>query len=159
IERIMRNETGESVPRRTRIALGLAASLILIGPIVGGAVTAPPTATASQAPGRTPLSTPDSQVAFQVVSVKQNVSGGVFARVDLRSPGRFSAVNVPAALLIRIAYGLSEFEVVGGPSWLASDRYDVIASSGGDATVDRKRAMLRQALLERFTLSTHTETR
>jgi uncharacterized protein (TIGR03435 family) len=160
IERIMRNETGEAVPRWTRIALGIVASLILIGPIAAGAVTAPPGPTPSQAPGRAPLSTPpNAQFAFQAVSVKQNVSGSVFARVDVRSPGRFTAVNVPAALLVRFAYGLEDFEVVGGPRWLESDRYDVVASSGGDATVDQKRAMLRQVLQDRFNLLTHTETR
>jgi bla regulator protein BlaR1 len=159
IERIMRNETGDAVPRRTRIALGIAASLILIVPIIGGAVTAPPGATPSQAPARPPLSTTNSALAFQAVSVKQNVSGSVFSRVDVRSPGRFSAVNVPAALLIRFAYGLEDFAVVGGPRWLESDHYDVVASSNGDATIDQKRAMLRQALQERFSLSSHAETR
>jgi uncharacterized protein (TIGR03435 family) len=157
IERIMRNETGEPVSRRTRIALGMAASLILIVPIVAGAVTAPPDAIASQAPGRPPLSTTNSPLAFQAVSVKQNVSGSVFARVDVRSPGRFTAVNVPAAVLIRLAYGLEEFEVVGGPRWLESDRYDLVASTNGDATLDQKRAMVRQVLEERFSLSAHRE--
>lgn len=160
IERIMRNETGKAVSRPTRTALGLAATLILIVPIIGGAITAPPGATASQAPGRPPLSTPpNAQPAFQAVSVKQNVSGSVFARVEVRSPGRFTAVNVPAALLVRFAYGLEDFEVVGGPRWLESDRYDVVASSGGEATVDQKRAMLRQVLQERFKLSARSEKR
>ncbi len=159
IERIMRNETGEAVPRRTRIALGIAASLIVIVPIVGGAMTAPPGATPSQATARPPLSTTNSPLTFQAVSVKQNVSGSVFARVEVRSPGRFTAINVPAALLVRFAYGLEDFEVVGGPRWLESDRYDVVASSGGDATIDQKRAMLRQVLQERFSLSSHAETR
>jgi len=159
IERIMRNETGEAVPRRMRIVLAIAASLILIGPLTVGAVTAPPHTTAFQAAGRPPISTAPSQLAFQAVSVKQNVSGGMFARVDVRAPGRFTAVNVPAATLVRIAYGLGDFELVGEPRWLTADRYDVVASSSGDATIDQKRAMLRQVLQDRFNLSAHTETR
>jgi uncharacterized protein (TIGR03435 family) len=159
IERIMRNQTGQAVPRRMRIALSVVASMILIVPIGVGAMTAPTDPTASQASGRPPLSTPNSQLAFQAVSVKQNVSGSVFARVDVRSPGRFTAVNVPAALLVRFAYGLEDFQVVGGPRWLESDRFDVVASSAGEATVDQKRAMLRQVLQDRFNLSAHTETR
>jgi len=79
--------------------------------------------------------------------------------MDTRSPGRFTAVNVPAALLVRFAYGLEEFELVGRPGWLESDRYDVVAASNGDATLDQKRAMLRRVLQERFNLSVHTETR
>src|SRR5262249_49495983 len=129
IERIMRNEKGEAVSRRTRIALGIAASLVLIVPIVAGAVTATPDTTASQAPGRPSLASTNSQLAFQAISIKQNVSGSPFARVDMRSPGRFTAVNISATQLIRVAYGLGDFEVFGGPPWLESDRYDVIASS------------------------------
>jgi uncharacterized protein (TIGR03435 family) len=158
IERIMRNETGEAVPRRTRIALGIAASLILIAPIIGGAVSAPPGDAAAQAPAPLPRPTPNSQAAFEAVAVKQNVSGGPFGRIDVRSPGRFTAINVPAGALVRFAYGLEEFEVAGAPRWLESDRYDVVASSGGEATIDQKRAMLRQVLRDRFNLSAHTET-
>jgi len=159
IERIMRNETGEAVSRRTRIALGIAASLVLIAPIAAGAVTAAPDATTVQASGRASLPTNNSQLAFQAVSVKQNVSGSVVSRVDVRSPGRFTAVNVPAAVLIQFAYGVEDFEVVGGPAWLKSDHYDVIASAGAEATLDQKRAMLQQALRERFDLTMHSETR
>ena len=159
IERIMRNESGKAVSRQTRIALAIVAWLILIGPVVAGAVTAPPGPIPSQAPGRPPMPTPNAPLAFQAVSVKQNVSGTVFSRVDVRSPGRFTAVNVPPAVLIQIAYGLEDFEIVGGPRWLESDRYDVVASSGGEATLDQKRAMLRQVLQERFNLTAHSETR
>jgi bla regulator protein BlaR1 len=158
IERIMRNETGEAISRRTRIVLGIAASLVLIAPIVAGAVTAAPDTTTLQAPGRPSLPT-NSQLAFQAVSVKQNVSGSLMSRLDVRSPGRFTAVNVPAAVLIQFAYGLEDFEVVGGPGWLQSDHYDVIASAGAEATLVQKRAMLQQLLRERFNLTTHNETR
>ncbi|HEX7798356.1 MAG TPA: TIGR03435 family protein, partial [Vicinamibacterales bacterium] len=87
------------------------------------------------------------------------VSGSVFTRMDTRSPGRFTAINVPASLLVRFAYGLEEFEVTGGPGWLQSDHYDVVASAGATATLDQKRAMLQQVLRERFNLTTHSETR
>jgi bla regulator protein blaR1 len=154
IERIMRNETGEAVARQTRIALGIAGSLIVIGPIAIGAVTAPVPATARQTPRP-----PTPAVAFEAVSVKPNIAGGMFARVDERSPGRFTAINVPVALLVRFAYGLEDFEVAGGPRWLETDRYDVVASAGGEATTDQKRAMLRQVLQDRFKLAAHTERR
>ena len=159
IERIMRNETGEAVSRRTRIGLGVTASLTLIVPIVAGAVTAPPVPTVPRAAGALVQSTRNPPVEFQAVSVKQNVSGSMFTRLEVRSPERFTAVNVPAAVLIQFAYGLEDFEIIGAPRWLQSDRYDVIASSGGSATLDQKRAMLRQVLQERFQLTAHSETR
>jgi uncharacterized protein (TIGR03435 family) len=122
-------------------------------------VTAPPSPTVVQTAGRPSPAPTNSQLAFQAVSVKQNVSGIMINRVDVRSPGRFTATNVPAAELVRFAYGLEDFEIVGAPRWLETDRFDVVASSGGDATVDQKRAMLRQVLQDRFSLSAHTETR
>ena len=156
IERIMRNDTGQSVSRRMRTALGIAASLMVIGPTLVGAVTASPAPAALQQPRSLPTSAP---TAFEAVSVKQNVSGGMFPRVDTRAPGRFAAINVPAALLVRFAYGLEDFEIAGAPRWLESERYDIIASAGGAATLEQKRAMLRQVLEDRFKLSAHTEQR
>jgi uncharacterized protein (TIGR03435 family) len=73
--------------------------------------------------------------------------------------GRVNGTNVTAAALIRFAYGLPDFQVSGGPEWLASDRFDVVAKAEGDPPLAEKRLMLRRLLAERFKLAAHTETR
>jgi uncharacterized protein (TIGR03435 family) len=50
-------------------------------------------------------------------------------------------------------------QVVGGPEWIDSERYDVIAKAEGRPTMSQVHAMLRTLLTERFALKTHTETR
>jgi uncharacterized protein (TIGR03435 family) len=61
--------------------------------------------------------------------------------------------------LIRFAYDLPGFQVSGGPSWLDSVRFDVVAKAEGDVSLEQKRLMLRTLLAERFKLLTHKETR
>ena len=50
-------------------------------------------------------------------------------------PGRFTATGVPLADLIRYAYGFnalaSQSQVVDGPSWMATARFDIVSTSTG----------------------------
>jgi len=101
--------------------------------------------------------------AFEVASIKPNRS------VDTRrggalQPGRFLQTNVTLLQLIRQAY---PGEIVGGPSWIGSDRFDVDAKGSFDMTAylptaDRSKSvymMLRSLLADRFQLKVHDETR
>src|SRR5690348_5838631 len=63
-------------------------------------------------------------------STLAQMSGGV-----LRS-GRYELRNATMVDLIRTAYGVTDDKVVGGPSWLATDRFDVIAKTSAAATAD-----------------------
>jgi uncharacterized protein (TIGR03435 family) len=97
--------------------------------------------------------------AFEAASVRPNTSGNAGWRLQPQPGGRLSGTNVPAAALIRFAYNLPDFQIFGGPGWLASDRFDIAAKAEGDPPIDQKRLMLRRLLAERFKLTTHTETR
>src|ERR1051325_980896 len=61
--------------------------------------------------------------------------------------------------LIKTAYGIDADNVVGGPTWLESDRFDVIAKTPPTATRGNARAMLQTLLADRFKLVVHTDTR
>jgi bla regulator protein blaR1 len=124
---------------------------------------------ASPAPAQTP--------SFEVASIKPNNSGD--GRVMLgNQPGRFTATNVTVRLLIRNAYQLQDFQISGGPSWLNSDHYDIVAKIDpavqesiaaarggiGPAAIPGQGAnplqlMIRSLLAERFKLAAHTETK
>jgi uncharacterized protein (TIGR03435 family) len=69
--------------------------------------------------------------------------------------------NAPLDAVIRSAYQLKEFQLLGGPGWMRSDRFDINAAAPGDGEVPfvRLRAMLQTLLAERFSLVTHRETR
>jgi bla regulator protein blaR1 len=158
IERIMKNETGEAVATWKKIALGIAAVVALVAPVAAGMRGAVAQGRAqSQAPA--PRGADDARVAFQAASVKPNASGAVGTRLDPAEGGRFAATNATLSILMRFAYDLPEFRVAGGPAWLNTDRFDIVASADGTPSLAQKRLMLRALLDERFHVAAHTETR
>jgi uncharacterized protein (TIGR03435 family) len=103
-------------------------------------------------------STPPAR-SFDAVSIKRNMSGET--RIRFETPlGRLNAINVPLRFAIRQAYRLPEARVIGGPAWLDTDRFDIVATATGDGiTSDVVRQMLRTALADRFGLVLHNETK
>jgi uncharacterized protein (TIGR03435 family) len=97
--------------------------------------------------------------AFEVASIKRNNSGDGMTTRGFQPGGRMTFVNVPARQMIISAYQLQPFQVIGGPSWLTADRFDVIAKAPEGATPEQTNLMLRSLLAERFKLRVHTETR
>jgi uncharacterized protein (TIGR03435 family) len=109
---------------------------------------------------------------FEVASVKPNTktiqdlaaasSGRGSALVTgVRSypGGRWTATWVPVRTLLLTAFDLKEYQLDAGPKWLTTDRFDINATAGGDATEAEYHAMLRSLLIERFGLKTHMESR
>jgi uncharacterized protein (TIGR03435 family) len=61
--------------------------------------------------------------------------------------------------LIAKAYGVIAEKVLGGPSWLEDDRFDVIAKVPANSTPEEQNAMLQALLAERFKLVIHNDTK
>jgi uncharacterized protein (TIGR03435 family) len=107
---------------------------------------------------------PTSPVQFDAASVKQNTSGDFRRGFGPAPGGRFTATNVPLRDLIAFAYGVpngrANLQVVGGPKWLESDRFDVNAvAAGGEIPRGQAGPMVRALLEDRFHLKVHRETR
>jgi uncharacterized protein (TIGR03435 family) len=97
--------------------------------------------------------------AFEVASIKPNVSGDVRVSIQSLPGGRFTAINAPLRALIRHAYQLQDFELSGGPKWIDAERVDIVARAEGDPAPAQMRLMLRNLLADHFKLKLHTETR
>jgi uncharacterized protein (TIGR03435 family) len=102
--------------------------------------------------------------AFDVVSIKRNKSGEVNGGTSVRPGGVYLATNARLRLLVLGAYGpLHDVQVTGGPGWMNSDRFDIVAKVDGNPSTevfrDRARLMLRTLLADRFKLMLHHETR
>jgi uncharacterized protein (TIGR03435 family) len=95
--------------------------------------------------------------AFEVASIKPNRSQDVLYSSAFQPGGRFIATNIPVRELIRLAYTLQSHQLEGGPDWIGSERFDVIAQGTGDQA--RLRMSLRTLLQERFQLAAHQEHR
>ena len=107
---------------------------------------------------------PQSDLSFEVASVKPNDSGDFRRSMGPAPGGRFSAINVPLRDLLAFAYGESNsranLQVVGGPSWINTARFDVQAvAAGGSIPREQVGPMVRALLTERFKLQAHRESR
>ena len=75
-------------------------------------------------------------------------------------PGRFTAQNATLKFLIQTAYHVREDQIIGGPKWLDTERYDIAATTPQqDPTAEERRAMLQHLLADRFQLQAHLESR
>lgn len=101
-----------------------------------------------------PKLTPGYEVAT-IKPSKPDQQGGAFT---LR--GRHMVIiNFTAADLIKIAYNLHETQVIGGPDWLKTDRYDldILPDHEGLPSIDQARGITRKLLADRFALKYHED--
>jgi uncharacterized protein (TIGR03435 family) len=126
---------------RTWVAIGMTAVIV--------------SATEAQAPRQS-----SDQPRFDVASIKVNrANDGVI--FDRAQKGRYVLSGFTLAALIRSAYRVQEFQIIGGPDWMNAERFNVEATYSEDAAGGPTRTdlMLRTLLAERFTLAVHNETR
>lgn len=93
----------------------------------------------------------DKVPAFEVADVKpskgESPNGG---KIRILPGGRLEMPNTTVKRLIMGAYGVQEYMVIGGPNWIDSDEFDIIANAPPDTPRETIRAMLQPLLAERF---------
>lgn len=115
---------------------------------------------------------PAPRQTFDVVSIKPTATGQYppgMGSVFLTQPGgRFKANNMTAAGLISYAFKpadriLRPEQVLGGPDWMRSTAFEIIASTGTDISREELNliapALIRSMLEDRFKVKVHMETR
>jgi uncharacterized protein (TIGR03435 family) len=96
---------------------------------------------------------------FEVASVKPATVGQPGGGL-VTGHGRLTVANETLKRCIMGAYGLGPNLISGGPGWLESDRFEIVAKSERDQDGDKAlMLMLRTLLAERFKLAVHFETR
>jgi uncharacterized protein (TIGR03435 family) len=103
------------------------------------------------------VSQAQSPPAFEVASVKINTKYGGFSGSNTAN-GKFAGTNLALKSYIRIAYGVSDFQVTG-PDWINEDRFDINAIPPDRTRPDQMMPMLQSLLAGRFELQIHRETR
>jgi len=109
-------------------------------------------------PRRGLLGQPTTAPEFDVTSVKPSRADG-WQGIDTM-PGRIQANSITLTRCIRQAYGVGPHQLLGGPDWMASERWEIVARA--DRPVDDDdilMQMLRELLADRFKLALHRETR
>jgi uncharacterized protein (TIGR03435 family) len=102
----------------------------------------------------------DAKAVFEVATIKPSnpAAQGKLLTVKGR---QVLTINTSLSDLISYAYGLHTRQVVGGPSWMGSDKYDITGQPEGQGMPNQNqmRTMIRALLEDRFKLTTHRETR
>jgi uncharacterized protein (TIGR03435 family) len=130
----------------------------MLSKLIGGLLTAGVAVLFAQAPQRT---------IFEAASVKPSdpARPESFWKV---SPGRLTVQNMSLKSLIMAFYKVQQFQVTGGPKWIDSDRFDILAKLADDAAGPSPRgpegaarliAAAQALLADRFHLVVREETR
>jgi uncharacterized protein (TIGR03435 family) len=100
------------------------------------------------------------RLAFDVASIKPHLlTPGPFRSSTQVDPQGIRYSNVTLKSAIAQAYSVASYQIIGGPEWLASERYDILAKAVAPAPKPQLMLMLRTLLEERFGLRLHQETR
>jgi uncharacterized protein (TIGR03435 family) len=138
--------------------------------VIALAVLAPPRPLAqsfSAPAGSVPAPDPTVPLYFEAASVKPSNPENPSGQAIRRQPGgRFNTINTPVRMLITFAYQIQNYQLVGGPDWIGSERYDIVAKMEGDPPpvipgtgADHMMLATRTLLADRFKLKIHKETR
>jgi uncharacterized protein (TIGR03435 family) len=109
-----------------------------------------------------------SAPAFEVATIKPTgPSTDGHTHINYPPGDRFSTSNITVLALMQWAYGMPEKQILDGPSWLGSTRFDISATTDtdrikgltGEQDRDLKRRMVQALFADRFQLKLHQETR
>jgi uncharacterized protein (TIGR03435 family) len=95
---------------------------------------------------------------LEVASVKPSHNTTADSNLDsLR--GRLTATTITLRELIRLAYGVRDYQIGRAPGWIDSERFDIVAKSVSSKTnsLEDEKSLVRELLADRFQLSTHRE--
>lgn len=98
--------------------------------------------------------------AFEVATIKPADHDPKSGRyITLQGINRFVEKDYTLKLLVAAAYNLNSKAISGGPAWIESDHYDILAVTPGEIrpTHDEQMSMLRSLLADRFKLTFHRE--
>jgi uncharacterized protein (TIGR03435 family) len=110
-----------------------------------------------QNPAGAPLSS--TGPAFQVATIKPSKPD---AGLEIQIQGRrFATTGTSLVDILKYAYGLHSAQILGGPDWLRSEKFDVMADPSTETRPpsDQIKLMVQGLLAERFSLSFHREKR
>src|SRR5689334_10199694 len=92
---------------------------------------------------------PPPRIEFEVASIKPNPSGPGPLAINTLPGGRFTATNVTLRALIQNAYRVQTVQISGGPSWINTDRFDIVAKGDDQDDASRMQLRLRALLADR----------
>ena len=102
----------------------------------------------------------DAKAVFEVATIKPSNPAAQGKLFTIKGR-QVLTINTSLADVITLAYGLHVRQIVGAPSWVESDKYDITGQPEGQGMPNQNqmREMLRALVEDRFKLTTHREKR
>jgi uncharacterized protein (TIGR03435 family) len=98
------------------------------------------------------------RLTFDVASIKPSQpGGGIYTIKPLPGGSGYTAQNAPFKLMIALMYKVPMRQIIGGPDWIDTDRFDVEARADQPYSVDDLHVMFQNLLADRFNLKFHKE--
>src|SRR5262245_54212311 len=158
IETILNHQGTKALTLTKRVTLTGAAVVALAGPVGIGVVNAPRVHAQNNASR--------SDERFEVAAIKPNDGKDVKRVALMMQPGgHLQATNVSLSMLVRFAFAIQEFQIVGLPEWKDSEGFDIYAKAEHDpppgelGAIGPNQKMLQALLADRFKLTAHLEKR
>jgi uncharacterized protein (TIGR03435 family) len=102
---------------------------------------------------------PTFEIADVHVTPRSNSIFNQFRTGPFARGGRYEVRSATMVDLISVAYGVDPDKVLGGPTWLEMDRFDVIGKLPAGSTPESQKAMLQSLLAARFKLVAHNDSK
>src|SRR5262245_51036055 len=83
--------------------------------------------------------TQDSQLSFDVASIKPSHSGAPGVSQFLPG-GKYRGTNVTLKSVVAVAYDTLQRQIAGGPNWIETDRYEINAQADPGLGIESNRA-------------------
>jgi bla regulator protein blaR1 len=100
----------------------------------------------------------DPALRFVVASIRPYADTGP-ARFRIQPAGHVDISGASVRLLLRNAFRVQDDRLIGVPGWADTDRYSILAKAPDGTSVRGVPTMLANLMADRFSLTTHTETR
>ena len=111
-------------------------------------------------PPPAPMMPPAAKPEFTVATIKPSNPDAPRGGYGFRGQD-VTTTNVTVNWMIKLAYNLHARQIVGGPAWLDSAKYDTVGrpDTPGQPSRDQMKLMIQQLLTDRFQLNFHIEKR
>src|SRR5215469_2579445 len=102
----------------------------------------------------------DAHPSFEVATIKRSDPDDKTHRFEIHGR-RIVIENQTVQTMIEMSYGIHARQIVNGPSWIETERFDAEGVPEGEVPPDvaQFQALVRSLLAERFGLKLHTEKR
>lgn len=111
-------------------------------------------------PPKIPAMAADANPNFEVATVKPSQPGRPGKLFTVRGT-HVLTINTSVVDLITMAYSIQQKQIVGGPAWISSDKFDVdgVPDVPGTPSVQQLQILVQKLLANRFALKFHRDTK